>query len=154
MRASAETGRPNTLFLVVAAAILAVDQGTKAIAAARLQAGSPVPVLGDWLRLTLTRNTGSAFGLISSGWVLIAAAAFVCALIAAYVSRGRLRRARGRALPLALIFGGSLGNLVDRVRAGAVVDFIDLRVWPVFNVGDIAITLGAMLLAYSLFRRE
>ena len=108
MRASAETGRPNTLFLVVAAAILAVDQVTKAVAAARLQAGSPVPVLGDWLRLTLTRNTGSAFGLISSGWVLIAAGAFVCALIVTYVSRGRLRGARGRALPLALTPLGAL----------------------------------------------
>jgi len=154
MGAPTETGRPTTLFLLLSAATLALDQTTKAIAARALRAGSSLPVLGDWVQLTLTRNIGSAFGLISAGWVLVAAGALVCAVILAYVLRGRLLRAPGRALPLALIFGGSLGNLVDRIRTGAVVDFIDLRVWPVFNFADAAITLGVLLFAHDLFRRN
>jgi signal peptidase II len=113
-----------------------------------------VPLFGGPLQLTLTRNTGSAFGLISASAVLVVAGILVSVVVLAYVAAGRLTARPRRALPLGLVLGGSLGNLADRLRLGAVVDFIDLRVWPVFNVADIAITVGVGLLALDLLRRR
>ncbi len=154
MRASTICGRPSAFVFAVAAAALAVDQSSKLAAVATLVEGGSVPVLGDWVRLTLTHNTGSAFGLVSSSAVLIAAGGLVCLGIAAYALLGGPSRAPRRELPLGLVLGGSLGNLVDRVRTGGVVDFVDLRVWPVFNLADAAITVGVALLAFDIVRRR
>jgi len=154
MRVSAERGRPLFIFGAVAAAAFALDQGTKILAVAHLDPGSFVPLLGGWLRLTLTHNVGSAFGLIRSGTIPLAASALVCVVILGYVFRGGLVRAPGRSMPLGLVVGGALGNLLDRVRTGGVVDFIDLQVWPVFNIADAAITIGVGLLAVGLARRR
>jgi len=152
MRASPARGRPLAVFLCIALATFAVDQLTKALAAHLLRPSAPVPLLGPWLRLNLAHNLGSAFGLVSVGWALLVAAIAVCLVILVYAARGGLTRRPGRALWLGLIFGGSVGNLADRLRTGGVVDFIDLRVWPVFNVADIAITAGFALLAVRLLR--
>lgn len=139
----------------VAASTFAFDQVVKAVARGTLDARAPVPLVGDWVRLTLVHNTGSAFGLISSGWVLVAVGAAVCAAVVVYVTVGRgLESAPGRAPALGLVLGGSLGNLLDRVRTGGVIDFIDLRVWPVFNLADVAITVGIGLLAIGLVLRR
>ena len=154
MRVSAERGRPLLIFGAVAAAAFALDQGTKILAVAHLDPGSFVPLLGGWLRLTLTHNVGSAFGLIRSGTIPIAASALVCVVVLGWVFRGGLARAPGRSMPLGLVVGGALGNLLDRVRTGGVVDFIDLQVWPVFNIADAAITIGVGLLAVGLARRR
>ena len=155
MRASAEGRRPRLRFLAVAAAVLALDQLTKAAAAARLETGTPVPLAGGLLRLTLTHNPESAFGLVSARWFLIAVGGLVCSGILAYVflSEGGTRTGR-RAWPLGLVFGGSLGNLMDRVRTGGVYDLIDLTVWPVFNLADVAITVGVAALLLSMVRRH
>jgi signal peptidase II len=124
---------------------------TKALALALLHPS--VPLGRAWLRLTLTRNVGSAFGLVPGGRVLVVAGLTLSLATLAYVLVGKgLKRHPGRALSLALVFGGAVGNLADRARTGAVTDFIDLTVWPVFNVADIAITLGAALLAINLLR--
>jgi len=154
MRVSAERGRPLFIFGAVAAAAFALDQGTKILAVAHLDPGSFVPLLGGWLRLTLTHNVGSAFGLIGSGAIPLAASALVCVVVLGYVFRGGLVRAPVRSMPLGLIVGGALGNLLDRVRTGGVVDFIDLQVWPVFNIADAAITIGVGLLAIGMARRR
>jgi len=154
MRVSAERGRPLLIFGAVAAAAFALDQGTKILAVAHLDPGSFVPLLGGWLRLTLTHNVGSAFGLIRSGTIPIAASALVCVVVLGWVFRGGLARAPGRSMSLGLVVGGALGNLSDRVRTGGVVDFIDLQVWPVFNLADAAITIGVGLLAIGLARRR
>ena len=155
MGASAERRRPRAVFLAAAAATLALDQLAKAAAVANLVPGSSVSLLGGWLRLTLTCNTESAFGLVSARWLLIAVGGLVCAGILAYVflSEGR-PRAGLPAWPLGLVFGGSLGNLADRIRTGGVLDLIDLRVWPVFNLADIAITVGVVALLVGAMRRR
>ncbi len=155
MGASAERRRPRVLFLVAAAAVLALDQFTKAAAAAKLEAGTPVPLVGGLLRLTLTHNTQSAFGLVSARWLLIAVGCLVCGGILAYVLLNEGGACAGqRAWSLGLVFGGSLGNLMDRIRTGGVYDLFDLRVWPVFNLADVAITVGVVGLLLSMVRRR
>lgn len=155
MRGSANTRRPSGIFLVVAVAVAAADQVAKYVALSALRPHEPVPLLGDWFRLALTHNKASAFGLLPAGPALLAAAIVFCAALLAYAfTAGGLRRHPERAVPLALVFGGAVGNLLDRIRTGGVYDFIDLRVWPVFNLADIAITAGCALLAIQLLRRR
>ena len=155
MGASSGRGRPRALFFASAAVTFALDQLVKAAVSARAEPDSPLPVVGRWLRLTLTHNTRSAFGLISSTWVLVVVGGVVCAAIVGYVlwCGGRPEVAK-QVLPLGLVLGGSLGNLMDRIRTGGVFDLIDVRVWPVFNVADIAITAGVIALAIGLVRRR
>ncbi|HMI32045.1 MAG TPA: signal peptidase II [Candidatus Limnocylindrales bacterium] len=143
-------------FLACAAVVLALDQVTKVLASSRLIAGDPVPVLGQVVRLTLVHNTGAAFGLFPGSrlpFILISVLAIVVVLY--LFARDAYRSFMNRVL-LGCILGGALGNLVDRVRWGRVVDFIDVGFgalrWPVFNVADSAVTLGVILLAWNLAR--
>ena len=136
---------------LVAAVALAADQATKAIARAGVSPGETVSVVPgvDFVRVA---NDGIAFGLaegVSSGVLIAIAVAFTLLLGAfcfATADRG------GLWLPIGLLAGGAIGNLVDRVREGYVTDFIDLPAWPAFNVADIEITVGVLLLAWILLR--
>ena len=152
MGASTDRGRPLFLLAAVAAVAIVLDQATKALAVARL-AETAVPLLGGILQLSLTYNSGSAFGLETPAWVAVGVSVIVCVVILVYMLRGA-GQTRLRGAALGLVLGGALGNLGDRLRAGAVIDFIDLRVWPVFNVADIAISVGVGLLVLEVVRRR
>ena len=133
---------------------MAADQLTKVWAVAALDDG-PVSVLGP-VRLALTRNKAGAFGLGGAFVPVLAVGATV--LVVVLVMRGDLVRRPLLAVAAGLVLGGAFGNLADRVfRApgllrGAVVDFVDLRWWPVFNFADSAITCGCLLLLWSGWR--
>ena len=133
---------------------MAADQLTKVWAVAALDNG-PVSVLGP-VRLALTRNKAGAFGLGGAFVPLLAVGATV--LVVVLIVRGDLVRRPLLAVAAGLVLGGAFGNLADRVfRApgllrGAVVDFVDLRWWPVFNLADSAITCGCLLLLWSGWR--
>jgi signal peptidase II len=152
----------GVLFWPVVAVIVVADVITKWVAVRVL---SPVytsrEVFGDWFRFTLVYNKGAAFGLHVgpySRWVFL-----ILSIVALYVL-GRLyvtTRAgqRLRAFSIALVCGGALGNLIDRVRHEmGVVDFIDMGVggwrWPTFNIADVAVSIGAFLLAWALWGEE
>jgi signal peptidase II len=139
----------------VAAVTVAVDQLTKWLALRTLEDG---PIELVWtLRLRLTFNTGAAFSF-GAGWGgLIAMLAI--AVVAAMVWFGRSVASPAGAVALGLVLGGATGNLLDRIfraedglLSGAVVDFIDLQWWPVFNVADIAVVCGAILLLLTSLR--
>jgi len=153
MGAAAPARRTLAVFLAVAVAVLGLDQVTKALALVHLSGRAPMPLLGTIVRLSLVHNPGSAFGLVQAGGLLVVVGVACCVLIPALVL---LRRnlPRFQAVLLAVIWGGSVGNLLDRLRTGGVTDFIDLRVWPVFNVADIAITVGFAALAIRLLLRR
>jgi signal peptidase II len=147
------------LALAVGLAVLALDQATKALALSRLSPGVPVPLVDGLLALTLVMNPGLAFGLLATvppGWRWVVALLSLAALSALAVLAARLLPTGGRsaALALGLIFGGAVGNLIDRWRFGAVVDFIDVYWgayhWPAFNVADSAISVGVAFLALRL----
>lgn len=149
----AEPTRPPWLLsLGVAIAVLGVDQLTKAWAVTRLPRGS-IHVIWT-LHLALAHNTGAAFSLLSGkGWG--PAIALVALIVVAGLALGStMLRTPLAAAAVGLVMGGALGNLADRafrshhgLLQGAVVDFIDFRWWPVFNLADAAITVGVILIA-------
>ncbi|MBC7220778.1 signal peptidase II [Candidatus Bipolaricaulota bacterium] len=138
--------------LLCAATVLAFDQGTKLWARQSLVLGEVRPLWGDFLRLTRVHNTGGAFGLLPqhTGAFIAVSCAVVLALGAVLVW-GSWRR-MGR-VGSALLLGGAVGNLVDRLRWGYVLDFFEIRGFPVFNVADAAIVIGAGLVALSFLVR-
>jgi len=146
-------GHPSArwpLLLGVAAAVLAVDQLTKGWAVSSLGGGRIIDLVGS-LRLRLIYNYGSAFSLTDSRGPLISVLALV--VVAILLRTGRHATGPAMAVALGLVVGGAFGNLVDRafragegLLGGGVVDFIDLQWWPVFNVADSAVVVGAILL--------
>src|SRR4029077_4971861 len=153
---SSELRRRYRLAAVVAAAAVAVDQLTKWWAVDAL-ANRTITVVGP-VRLALSHNTGGAFGLGAGFSPFVALA--VVALVIVLVSVGRAVASPAVAVDIGLVTGGAIGNLADRLfrspglLRGAVVDFVDLRWWPVFNVADVAITVGCILLVLASFSRE
>lgn len=150
--------RSITLALYATAVVVyALDRVTKLWVEAALAGRPPIEIVPGVLSFNYTTNSGGAFGLgRSAPWVFAGATVLVSAVIV-FVSF-RLDR-RPLALALGLILGGALGNLTDRILngpglSGSVIDFIDLQVWPVFNLADASIVVGAILLAMSSARRE
>jgi signal peptidase II len=141
--------RSFALLLGVAALVLGLDQWTKRWAEATLAHSPPVNVIGELVRLTFTKNSGVAFGL-GAGLPFPYAVFSIAAVVVILVLFARHRvHTLGRQLALALILGGALGNLVDRVTTGEVVDFILIGwrqwYWPVFNVADSAVSIGVVM---------
>lgn len=141
--------------MVIIAVVFAVDQWTKQLAIDGLSNPHRVIEVTPFMNFLLAWNSGVSFGLFQgqAPWVMIGATAAITIgfLIWMWRTRDRLL-----GLALALVIGGAVGNLVDRLRHGAVTDFIDMHVagyhWPVFNIADSAITIGAVLLLIdSLF---
>lgn len=155
------TRRKIVLFALILIAIVTLDLVTKAIVQRTFDLNDQIDVLGSFLRLTYIHNPGAAFGIYlgpsSRGifLVLSASALVVLTVMYWYTPAGdRLRLAA-----IALICAGALGNLVDRIRSPhGVIDFVDVGLgdwrWPVFNVADMAVTVGAIILALSLWRED
>jgi len=148
--------RHGLIFALCAAIVVVLDQVTKAIASARLFPSDPVPVFGDVVRMTLVHNTGAAFGMFPGSRLPFIVISVVAIAVVLYLYTREAYRGIPQRLLLGCILGGAIGNLVDRIRLGWVVDFIDVGIgttrWPVFNVADSAVTVGVILLAWYLAR--
>ena len=132
--------------LATLAAVFGLDQATKQAAVAYLDRGESANVFFA-LDLTNTRNTGVAFGALEGrgaivGVLIALALVLLVAYFAAHAARAWLW------LPVGMLLGGALGNLADRAREGAVIDFIDPIAWPAFNLADAAIVIGVFVLLY------
>ena len=147
------------LVAVVGGIIVIFDQAVKWIALHGLPLGAPVTVIDGFFSLTLVMNPGLAFGMLGTvppGWRWIVAFLSVAAVAVLAGIATRLLPEGGRvaALAIGMIFGGAAGNLIDRARFGAVVDFLDFYWhgwhWPAFNVADSAISVGVALLALRM----
>ena len=145
-------------WLALSAAVILLDQWTKAAMVGLLPAGGLMR-LTDWFDLVLAYNHGAAFSVLADNVALARYLFSAVAVIASVLLLGLIRSQQGRwpvQLGGALILGGALGNLFDRVRLGAVVDFIQWHVgnhyWPAFNVADSAITVGAAALVLHSLR--
>ncbi|MGE5584597.1 MAG: signal peptidase II [Bacillota bacterium] len=138
---------------LLAAAVVAIDQVTKALVERAIPGGGGFAALGGIVHVTHVRNPGSAFGVFGSTTVPVLVSVLVAVWWVGASLTGAVRR-YGSAFEVgsALVLGGAVGNLIDRVRVGCVIDFIDFRVWPVFNLADAAITAGALLVVYAMVR--
>jgi signal peptidase II len=143
-------------WLALSAFVIAADQVVKAIVVGALQPYTPHPVIPGLLNWTLAYNTGAAFSFLADQpgwqrWFFALLASGVSAVLAVWLKRTPRSDWR-TALPLALVIGGALGNLVDRVRLGHVIDFIQVYIgsWPFpsFNIADSSISVGAVLLVF------
>jgi signal peptidase II len=134
----------------LAGLVVVLDQAAKALVEAHLVPGDEVHVLGP-VDIVLSHNSGVAFGLASGGGVrLVVLVGLTLAVVAFLFSRDP---ARWGMWPAAgLLAGGALGNLADRIRADAVTDYIQIGAWPAFNLADVAVTAGVILLALSYLR--
>jgi signal peptidase II len=157
-------GKTTTLqwlrWLVLSAAIVAADQFTKWLIVARFRPGERVPVVDGLFDLVLAFNSGAAFSFLSdaSGWqryVFVGLALAVSVALVLFLRRAGSIQLR---LGLALILGGAIGNVIDRIHIGQVVDFLLVYYagwsWPAFNVADSAITIGAGLLILDSFHQR
>lgn len=151
-----------TAVLGIAAIIVVLDQITKVVVLDRLVPGVPVRVVDGFLSLTLVMNTGLAFGLLGGlpagwRWLVVVLSAVALLMLARVAVRMLAEGSWVDHAAIGLIFGGAVGNLVDRARFGAVVDFIDVYYrtwhWWAFNVADSAISVGVLLLAARLLTR-
>lgn len=137
--------------LVVILLTLLIDQFSKALIKYFLVEGQSVPVIPHIFHLTYIRNPGAAFGLFAHQTIFFIVASVVVLVLALVAIRHVPENRWLFRLSLGLLLGGNGGNLLDRLRSGLVVDFLDLRVWPVFNLADCAIVLGAFLLVWELW---
>lgn len=144
---------PSAPWLALALVIVLADQATKAWAQAALSAYEAVAVT-PFFNLVLVHNTGAAFSFLAGAggwqrWFFVILTLVIAAGVAVWLVRSA-GRSRGTPLALALILGGAIGNLIDRLRFGHVIDFLDFHAagwhWPAFNVADSAISCGAVLL--------
>jgi len=144
--------RRTLTFALTALAVIGLDRWTKFLAVEHLfdSGVRSLPVLGEYIRLTYVENRGAAFGLLQNqtAFFILVGVVVISVIVASY-----------RYIPepswllnicLGLQMGGAIGNLVDRIHVGYVVDFIDLTFWPVFNVADSAICIGVAGLAYTV----
>jgi signal peptidase II len=139
------------MIFIFIAVILFFDQLTKSLITITLSLHQSVPLIRGVLHLTLVRNRGAAFGIFKNQVPLF----ILASLIAIFLIALQFRKEKPKlfsiyTISLSLIFAGALGNLADRLVFGYVIDFIDFRIWPVFNIADSAITIGAVLLGYSI----
>lgn len=131
-----------------------LDQGVKALVVRLLPPGASIPLVPGVIFLTHVRNRGVAFGLLSGvPPVIIALVALTVVFLVTY-NEGRRQHDRWSRAAAGLLLGGAAGNLGDRIRLGYVVDYLDLRVWPVFNLADSAVVCGSAILLLALLRRN
>jgi signal peptidase II len=143
------------VFVGLAAAIVAVDQAAKAAVTSALSPGQSVPVVGDLLRIVFGQNTGALFGLFKDNAAMFGVVSLaVVALIVAY--HARATPSSYLTVTLGLLLGGAIGNMVDRLRLGYVVDFVDAGIgstrFYTFNIADSAISLSILLLLVAALR--
>ena len=145
-------------YLLVSLGVLVLDQWTKWLVEVHLPHHSAQEIIPGFLNLNHVRNTGVAFGLFASdggGWLLTLLCLAALTAVGFYFWYAPSRD-RNLLVALALVVGGAIGNLIDRVSSGAVTDFIDVYVgvhhWPSFNVADSAISIGIVLMAIDSFR--
>jgi len=140
------------LFWIVIVLVVLLDQFTKYLALSSLAELQSVPVIPDIFHLTLVMNPGAAFSLLpdqTTFFVVVTALAVAAAVYFYYHAEPNTPLLR---LGIAMLSGGALGNMIDRVRMGKVVDFFDFRVFPVFNVADCFISVGVVLICWELLK--
>ncbi|MFA6169939.1 MAG: signal peptidase II [Candidatus Margulisiibacteriota bacterium] len=141
-------------FYLLTLTIIIADQALKQLVNSTMSVGQVLPLLGRFLSLTYVRNTGAAFSILTGSSPLLIIISLFAAGLMVYFQQRLTARDWTLKLGLALLLGGTLGNLFDRLVRHYVIDYIDFKVWPVFNLADIMIDLGVGLIILVLFKKK
>ncbi|MBU0503422.1 MAG: signal peptidase II [Candidatus Omnitrophota bacterium] len=136
---------------IIVISIFLIDRLSKYLIISNLLPGQSLPLLKNIFHLTLVQNKGAAFGVLRNQVPFFIFITILAIILIFCNLRNNL--SRPVKICLGLILAGALGNLMDRVFFGYVIDFIDFRIWPVFNIADSAITIGAIFLVYTIFKK-
>jgi signal peptidase II len=140
--------------LMLISGIWLLDRGTKILVAQNLTLGSTIPLIDNWVTLTYVQNRGAAYGILQNQVLLLSLVSIVLVAILVYGRKRWFNIGKLGDFAFALILGGALGNLYDRLMLGYVIDFLNIQIIPVFNVADSAITIGAGLLILAAWHQE
>ena len=130
--------------------IVVLDQVVKFLVTHEMFPGMSIPVIQDVFHITFVLNRGAAFGILANQRSFFIVMGIVIVILGELFSPYIRRQCRIFRCGTALLLGGALGNLIDRVRFGHVIDFFDFRIWPVFNIADIAIVVGVAAIIYAI----
>ncbi|KAF0133865.1 MAG: lipoprotein signal peptidase [Candidatus Saganbacteria bacterium] len=141
------------MFYLSAALIFILDQLTKYVIVKNFLPNQSMPIIRNILHLTYVQNRGAAFGIFNSqrSFLLVVGVLLIGVLFYFHL---RVKRINFAQVPLGLVLGGAAGNILDRLVRHYVVDFIDFRVWPVFNIADIMINVGVFLIILMMFFKK
>ena len=140
------------IYILIALLLLILDQLTKLWSRNVLAFSGSIPVIPDFFHLTYVENRGAAFGILSGKTTLFLAVTVLAIVLLVGYARSQRNNSRAGFLNIlvTLIIAGAVGNLIDRIQNGLVIDFFDFRIWPVFNIADIAIVVGVGCIIYAL----
>lgn len=142
------------LYVALVLLVVLVDQATKLYVVNHFYLGESVPVIENIFHWTYILNPGAAFGMLEgSRWLFVLIAMFVMGTVW-YLRKDILREGPWAIYGTVLFVGGAIGNLIDRARQGLVIDFFDFRIWPIFNVADIAICVGVGMIIWSILKTD
>jgi len=141
-------------FSIITLSVILLDQLTKYLVQRFLSEGDSVPIIKGLFHLTYYRNPGAAFNILLHQTEFFIVITIIVMAVIIYFFRQLPREKILARTALALQLGGAGGNLIDRVSGGYVVDFLDFRVWPVFNIADSAIVVGVLILSWEIIRWE
>lgn len=134
--------------------IIILDQMTKYMIYTNLDLYESIPIIENIFHITYTQNFGAAFSILQNQQILFIVISSIAVLIIFYILFSKRHLHKLLVYSLSLIAAGAIGNLIDRIRWGYVTDFLDFRVWPVFNVADMSIVAGTIILAYYVLLIE
>ncbi len=141
----------NLSLIIITLAIVAVDRITKFYVEEYLDLGERVPVLGNFFVITRVNNSGAAFGLLQGFNIVFVLAALIVMGLLIYFYRDIIQDTL-LTIASSLVLGGTIGNMLDRLYFGYVVDYLDFAYWPTFNISDMFLTVGVALLAFYLWK--
>ncbi|WP_303997279.1 signal peptidase II [Megamonas hypermegale] len=143
------------MLLLLVLFIILLDQIIKYFVSTNMFLGQSIPVLPQIFHLTYIQNPGAAFGILENQRYLFILIAAVLIVAVIYFYKKIIQLSKLFQVGIALLFGGAIGNMIDRIFIGRVIDYIDFRIWPVFNLADIAIVSGCAIIAFNLlFKTE
>ena len=144
--------KKNIIIFSAALIVIFLDQLTKFFIKQNFQLNESIPIIKNAFHLTYTTNTGSAFGLFKGFNLFFVLFSIAVIIVIFYYLKKIVKNQKLMQFSIGLLLGGTIGNLIDRIAYGSVIDFIDFRVWPVFNVADSAVTISIILLIILLWK--
>lgn len=153
MKLDCFTVQKNKVVLLTGMSIALIDQITKLLVKASFSFNESVPIIKNFFHITYITNTGTAFGILKDLNTVLALFSIAVIVVIFYYVKNIKENELAMQISVGLLLGGTVGNIIDRLFYGAVIDFIDFRIWPVFNLADSAVTISVVCLLILLWNK-